>query len=157
MKKFVWSIVLSVFLASPLFLVSMAQAAGNDNTDPNAPLKKVMAPLKELEKIKKMNNDLSIKHFTELIQKNPKEAMNYAKRGKAYSGNKDYEKAMEDFQTAISLDSKLSEPYVGRAVVYLMKKDYDHCWEDVHKAESLGGKFWPSFMEALKAGSGRDK
>jgi len=157
MKKFDWLVILSAFFILPFFLVSMAQAAGQDNTDPNAPLKKVMGPLAELEKIKKINNDLAIKHFTELIQKNPKEALNYSKRGKAYSGNKDYEKAVEDYEKAMSLDPKLSDPYIGRAVVRLMKKDYDPCWEDVHKAESLGGKFWPSFMDALKAGSGRDK
>ena len=114
-------------------------------------------PNEELRKVQKLNNDQSIIFFTGQIKKTPKDAALYAKRGKAYSGNKDYAKALADYNKAVQLDAKIADAYVGRAVIHLMKKDYDKCWKDVHQAESLGGKFWPAFWEALKAGSGRDK
>ncbi len=157
MKKIDGKLVLSVLFISQFFLIPLSQAGTQPSPDPNASLRKATSPLTDFEKVKKINNELAIKHFTGLIEKNPKEALNYAKRGKAYSGNKDYEKAGKDYDTAIKLDPKLTEAYVGRAVVRLMEKDYNRCWEDVHKAESLGGQFWPSFTDALKAGSGRDK
>jgi tetratricopeptide (TPR) repeat protein len=159
MKKFGSRSILSAFFTFQFLFVPTGQAATQNNADPNASIRKAIHtdPLAELKKVQKINNDLAIKHFTDLIQKNPKETVNYARRGKAYSGNKDYEKAIKDYDQAILLDPKLAESYVGRAVVRLMEKNYDGCWEDVHKAESLNGKFWPSFMEALKSGSGRDK
>ena len=137
-------------------------AESTSTTDPNAAVRKLMAngqdpALAEFEKIKKLNNDASIRNFTAMIKKNPKDANAYAKRGKAYSGNKDYAKAMADYDKAVQLDPKIADAYVGRAVVYLMKKDYDKSWENVHKAEALGGKFWPAFTDALKTSSGRNK
>lgn len=130
--------------------------------DPNVEIRKLLSShtnsaLEDFEKVKRSMNDANIKHFTEVLAKKPKDAHAYAMRGKAYSGNKQYDKALEDFGKALEIDPKIKDAYVGRAVVYLMKKDFDNCWVDVHQAESLGGEFWPSFKEALKAGSGRDK
>ncbi len=113
--------------------------------------------IKEFERIQKLNNDANIVHFTSVLAKNPKDAGSYAKRGKAYSANKEYDKAMIDYSKAIELDPKQVDAYVGRAVCYLMKKDYDKCWSDVHKAEALDGKFWPAFMDSLKKESKREK
>ena len=137
-------------------------AESKTNADPNAGVRKLMSngqnpALAEFEKVKKLNNDAAIRQFTSALQKNPKDASAYAKRGKAYSGNKDYDKAMADYGKAIALDPKSADAYVGQAVIYLMKKDFDKSWENVHKAEAFGGKFWPSFMDALKSGSKRDK
>ena len=140
MKKHAW-----VFALVSLFvsLNALAIAANDPNT--------------ELQKIQKLNNDQAILFFTDQIKKNPKDAVAYAKRGKAYGANKDYNQALIDYDKALKLDPKLADPYVGRAVAYLMKKDYDKSWENVHKAESLGGKFWPAFTNALKESSGREK
>ena len=157
--------VLSIFLPVVLILgVSTAGLAASDQKpqDPNAAVRKTalsdpLATLKEVEKVQRTNSQLAIQHFTGLIQKDPKDALSYARRGKAYSGLKDYEKATADLDKAISLDPKLPDAYVGRAVVRYVKKDYDGSWQDVHQAESLGGQFWPSFMEALKASSKREK
>ncbi len=113
--------------------------------------------IKEFEKIQKLNNDANIVHYTSVLAKNPKDAAAYAKRGKAYSANKEYNKAMVDYNKAIELDAKQANAYVGRAVCYLMNKDYDKCWKDVHKAESMGEKFWPAFTDLLKKESKREK
>lgn len=137
-----------------------ALAADTPRTgDPNAALRKTSAPknpLAELEKVQKVNNELAVQHFTEAIRKNAKDADAYAKRAKAYSGLKDYVRAMQDYDKAVELDPNLASGYVGRAVARYMMKDYDGSWADVHKAETLGGQFWPSFMDALKASSGKD-
>lgn len=157
MKKFGRWVILSVCIVHPFFSVPMSQAAAQNDPDPNASIRKAADPLAEFEKVKKINNDLAIQHFTGLIEANPKEADNYVKRGKAFSGNREFDKAENDYNKAIKLDPKLAEAYVGRAVLRLLTKEYGRCWEDVHKAESLGGEFWPSFMDALKKGSGRGK
>ncbi len=147
-----------------LSFIPAAQAADSATTNTSAPkapktnpLPANTDPLATLRQVEKINNDQAIKFFGEKIAKNPKDALSYARRGKAYSGNKDYEHALPDYDKAIELDPKLTDAYVGRAVIRLVNKEYDKCWEDVHKAESLGGQFWPSFMEALKEGSKRDK
>jgi tetratricopeptide (TPR) repeat protein len=113
--------------------------------------------LAEFEKVKKINNQLAIDHYTGMLKKNPKDAETYAKRGKAYAALRDYASATKDYNKAIELDPKTTEAYVGRAVSRYMEKNYDGSWEDVHKAESLGGEFWPAFMDGLKANSKRDK
>jgi tetratricopeptide (TPR) repeat protein len=113
--------------------------------------------IKEFEHIQKLNNDANIVHYTSVLAKKPKDAATYAKRGKAYSANKLYDKALADYSKAIELDPKQADAYVGRAVCYLMNKDFDKCWNDVHKAESMGEKFWPAFMDSLKKESKREK
>jgi tetratricopeptide (TPR) repeat protein len=151
----------SLFLtASLLFPASLF--AAEKSMDPNAAVRKSavsdpLATLREVEKVQRTNNEISVKHFTAEIQKNAKNAVAYSRRGKAYSGLKDYDKAAADYEKAIELDPKLADAYVGRAVLRYVRKDYEGSWSDVHKAEELGGQFWPSFMEALKASSGRDK
>ena len=147
----------------PSMAVKKASAPASD---PSAALRKLAPPapptgansaLAQLEKVNRLNNDMAIKYFTDILQKNPKDASAYSKRGKAYSGNKEYDKAIGDYGMVIQLDPKAAEAYTGRAVAYFFKNDYDKSWEDVHKAEELGGQFWPSFKEALKSSSKRDK
>lgn len=151
---------LSAFvLLSPFSALSLFAADTPNTGDPNAKLRKLAAPknpLAELEKVQKINNELAVQHFSEKIRKNAKDGDAYSKRAKAHAGLKDYEKALQDYDKAVELDPNLASAYVGRAVARYMKKDYDGSWADVHKAESLGGQFWPSFMDALKASSGRN-
>lgn len=146
----------------PLFLfLSLGMTVHSAaSEDPNAAARRAVNPLgssavADVERVQKTNNEIAITHFTKLIQKNPKDAVPYAHRGKAYSGLKRYPEAMADYEKAIELDPKLPGAYVGRAVVRYTQEDYDGSWEDVHKAESLGGEFWPAFLEALKERSGR--
>ena len=129
-----------------ILLVLAVSAAWALNEDP---------ALVEFERVKKINNDLAITHFTAVLKKDPKDTQAYLKRGKAYKDNRDYERALPDLDKALSLDPKLTDAYVGRAVCHLMRSETDKAWEDVHKAEALGGQFWPAFMDALKEKSGR--
>lgn len=148
-----------VFVLGLFFISTTVFAAETD--DPNAALRKMRQVttgvdpiLADLQKIQKLNNDQAILFFTGKINKNPKDAVAYAKRGKAYSANKDYKQALIDYNKALEFDPKLADIYVGLAVIYLMQKEYDKCWQEVRKAEALGAKFWPAFTEALEKGSG---
>ena len=152
---------LGVFACALLWSASTL-AADKYNTDPNAAARKAINPLgssalADVEHVQRTNNQLAVDHFTKLIQKDAKDASSYARRGKAYAGLKQYEKAMVDYNKAVELDPKLAEAYVGRAVARFIQKDYDGSWQDVHQAEALGGEFWPSFKEALKVNSGRNE
>ena len=143
------------------FMITGAFAA-QLTTDPNAAIRKLTSKgqdtaLAEFERIQRLNNEAAITYWNSVLQKNPKDANAYAKRGKALGANKDYDKALIDYNRAIELDPKTADAYVGRAVARFFKGDYAKSWEDVHQAEGLGGKFWPSFMDALKVKSGRDK
>lgn len=152
--------VVSTFLSASFLFSLPSFAADNRSGDPNAAIRKMTVgntALAEFEKVKKINNELAIDHYTGLLKKNPKDALTYAKRGKAYAALRDYKSAAKDYDRAIALDPKTADAYVGRAVARYMEKDYKGSWEDVHKAESLGGEFWPAFMDGLKASSGRDK
>ncbi len=151
-----------VFALGLFFIGSHVFAA--ETGDPNAALRKmrqttasVDSTLADFQKVQKLNNDQAVRFFTSQINKSPKDAVAYARRGKAYAANKDYQQALTDYNKALQFDPKLADIYVGRAVIYLMQKEYDKSWQDVHKAESLGAKFWPTFTEALKKGSGREK
>ena len=162
MKKTVSLSILFLLACSLVSLPAQATTTTTSTADPNAEIRRITqkgqdSALADLEKIRKINNDAAIRHFGDILKKDPKSADAYAKRGKAYSGNRDYVAALADYEKAIELNPKLPDAYIGRAVISLTKKDYDKCWKDVHQAESLGGQFWPSFMDALKTSSGRDK
>ena len=173
MRRFQPIILSSVLVLSITFGQPNAAWGKNDTSDPNAAIRKLQsvprapkAPtgppevpgakaLSDLEALQKKNNQLSVMHFTQLIQKNAKDSAAYTERGKAYSGLRDYEKAVSDLNKAIKLNPKQTEAYSNRAVVRFMKEDYAGSWEDVHKVQALGGKMWPSFLEALQSSSDR--
>ena len=161
MSAFKSAVILSAFLTA-LFLQVPASWAAENNSDPNASIRKSVNPLAssalaDVERVQKTNNTLAVEHFTKLIAKDPKDALSYSRRGKAYAGLKKHEEAMKDYDQAVRLKPDLAEAYVNRAVARFVLKDYDKSWEDVHKARSLGGEFWPSFEEGLKTASGRNE
>ncbi len=172
MRRFRVTLFLSALIFSFLCAHSFTALAKTDTSDPNAAARKLKGPpkappgppqipgvkaLADLEAIQKKNNELSVMHFTQMLQKNPKDSTAYLGRGKAYSGLRNYDKASIDLSKAIELDPGKIEAYANRAVVRFMKKDYEGSWQDTHKVEGLGGTMWPSFLEALKASSGQKK
>lgn len=84
---------------------------------------------------------------TRELEKNPKDAEAYYKRGKAFHMIKQYEKAISDFDKAIELNSKFARAYEGRADVYsnlairdlnkIDKTKIDKANADLKKAEDL--------------------
>jgi tetratricopeptide (TPR) repeat protein len=148
--------ILAVLFA--IFACFSENAHSANDADPNAAIRKSIHPsargasdvLADIQKLQKRNNELSVEHFTKQIQADPKDAASYARRAKAYSGLKDYDKAYEDAEKAIALDPKLAEAYQTRAVIHFVRGNYPASWEDVRQVEANGAQMWPSFMEALK-------
>lgn len=165
-RKHIFTALAISFMCAQSFTVF----AKTDLANPNAATKKTQGPpkvpagppeipggkaLADLQSAQKRNNEMSVIHFTQNIQKDGKDSSAYANRGKAYSGLHDYDKALADFNKALELDPKQVEAYKGRAVVKYMKKDYAGSWEDVRQVEALGDAMWPAFLEALKTSSGK--
>lgn len=68
----------------------------------------------------------------------------YYLRGGAFRDDKQYDKAIEDFTKAISLDPTYAMAYIERAGVYLEKREYGQAIEDARRGISLN----PDFVEA---------
>jgi len=166
-QNFLFTVLASIIAFTHPFTAS----AKTNQSDPNEAIKKAQGPpkapagppevpgvkaLADLQAAQKRNSEMAVMHFTQKIQADAKDSASYANRGKAYSGLRDYDKASADFNKALELDPKQVEAYKGRAVVKYMKKDYAGSWEDVHQVEALGGAMWPSFLDALKASSGKN-
>jgi cytochrome c-type biogenesis protein CcmH/NrfG len=152
-------IVSGAFLPSLLLLPPGAGAA-EQTSDPNAGVRKAdpgQRALAELERVQKMNQEAAVVQYSSRIKQDPGDTEAYVKRGKAYSGLRNYPAARKDYDEAIRLDPKRADAYAGRALLRFLEKDYDGSWKDVHKAQSLGGEVRPPFLEALKKMSGRDK
>jgi tetratricopeptide (TPR) repeat protein len=80
--------------------------------------------------------DKAVDHFTEVIKDNPDLAENYNRRAEAYYLKKDYDRAIADYDKAISLTPGNHAIYCNnRSRSYIGKKDYDRAIKD--STESL--------------------
>lgn len=66
-----------------------------------------------------------------------KEAQEWFEKGNAYGGNKDFDKAIEAYGKAISLNPKYSEAYFIRGYVYADKEQYEAAIRDYSKVIEL--------------------
>lgn len=109
------------------------------------------------QRITRLNNEAVVHETTIAIQKDPKNAAAYARRGAAYASLSNFEKAQLDYDKALELNPNLGETYAKRAVSHYMNGDYDKSWADVRAAQRLKAEIFPEFLTALKAASKRDK
>jgi len=65
-------------------------------------------------------------------------------KGNEYLMNEEFQKAIEEFDKAIKIDSNYAEPYNGKGVAYRNLSEYHKAIEDYTKAIEL----YPSFFEA---------
>jgi lipoprotein NlpI len=68
------------------------------------------------------------------------QAVNYGNRGKAYLDKGDNDRAIADFNQAISIDPKNPVPFNNRGVAYRKKGDNDRAIADYNQAISLNPK-----------------
>jgi tetratricopeptide (TPR) repeat protein len=71
------------------------------------------------------------------IQRNPKDALAYAKRGSAYAAKGDFDHAIADFDTAVRFDPTEVQAISGRATAYQDKGQYDLSLKDYDKLVRL--------------------
>jgi Flp pilus assembly protein TadD len=65
---------------------------------------------------------------------NPADAESYSERGSEYLANREWDKAIADFNEAIRLDPEGSSGYYSRGLCYEAKGDYDRAIEDFNEA-----------------------
>lgn len=95
-----------------------------------------------------MNNSKAIDEYTISIKNIPDKSYFYYVRGKSYLNNKQYDKAILDFNEAISLDSNKYEYYYGeRALAYRKLKNYDMAVKDAKKALEINDNYYLAYNE----------
>jgi tetratricopeptide (TPR) repeat protein len=65
---------------------------------------------------------------------NPTDANSYGERGSEYLGNREWDKAMADFNEVIRLDPEGTGGYHGRGLCYNAKGDYDRAIADFNES-----------------------
>jgi len=78
-----------------------------------------------------------VKNATRAIEKNPKDARAYARRGFAWYYIEKYELAIKDLDKAVELNPNYEYAYVIRGMVYNMIEDYEQAMKDFSKAIEL--------------------
>ena len=86
------------------------------------------------------DHHVAIKGCSEIIRRDPKDAIAYYLRGNALAKNGDLGQAIADFSKAIALNPIFAPPYDGRAAAYVAKGDYTRAVADVTKAGELTPK-----------------
>ncbi|MGV8120082.1 MAG: tetratricopeptide repeat protein [Candidatus Xenobiia bacterium LiM19] len=77
------------------------------------------------------------------------QAYAYQLRGNAYRCKREYDKAIEDYNTAIKLMPDFANTYYNRGFAYFHIDEYQKSWEDIQKAESMGCEIDKKFLKAL--------
>jgi tetratricopeptide (TPR) repeat protein len=85
------------------------------------------------------------------IALDPKEANTYFDRGEAYYYASNYDKAIADFNQAITLNPTFVGAYLERGVVYRAKKDYTHAIDDYTQTIQLDPKNAPAYNNRCMA------
>jgi tetratricopeptide (TPR) repeat protein len=74
--------------------------------------------------------DQAVAHFTEMVDRNPKDAHAFTARGVVLASRNDSDKALADLNKAIQLDPKATLAYYHRANIAYGKRQYDKALED---------------------------
>ena len=83
-------------------------------------------------------HSIAIEHFEQVLDWDENNQEAYLNLGRVYMGKKDYEKAMESYNQAITIDDKYGEAYRSRAQLHFLLGDRDATCKDYIMAEDLG-------------------
>ena len=72
-------------------------------------------------------------------------AIAHNNRGNAYSTQRDYDRAIKDYDLAITLNPNYAKPYNNRGVAYQKKGDYDRAIKDFDEAIKLSPNYGHAF------------
>lgn len=89
------------------------------------------------EDCNKGSGEAHIAGCTQLIEKNPEDAMAYVFRGVAYSEKGDQDRAIADLSKAIEIDPEKADFYHDRGTAYWRKGDADRAIADLNQAITL--------------------
>lgn len=79
------------------------------------------------------NNNDALQYFSSAIDTNPNDELGYINRAKVYAFQKNFEFAIKDVTSAISLVPKQPDYYYERAIYYYSNKDYEKAKVDMNK------------------------
>jgi tetratricopeptide (TPR) repeat protein len=65
-------------------------------------------------------------------------AVKYINRGAEWKMKRDNDRALKDYNTAISLDGKFADAFYDRCIIYNLKEDFDRALVDCNQAVKLG-------------------
>jgi tetratricopeptide (TPR) repeat protein len=82
----------------------------------------------------------AIRGCSEIIRKDPKDAIAYYMRGTALAKNGDVGQAISDFSKSIALNPRFAPAYSGRAAAYISKGDAARAAVDTAKAGELAAR-----------------
>ncbi len=88
--------------------------------------------------------DLAVNDYNKAIELNPKDALSYLNRGRAFSNKKSYDLAVVDLDKTIELNPKDSTAYFLRADLYEKKSNTQQAIGDYQKAVELDAKNEPA-------------
>jgi tetratricopeptide (TPR) repeat protein len=83
---------------------------------------------------------VSVTAADQVIRLDPKSAIAYERRGEAYFGNGDYDRAIADFDQVIRLDPNYAIAYFERGVAFHKKGNYDRAIEDFNAVKRVPSK-----------------
>jgi tetratricopeptide (TPR) repeat protein len=78
--------------------------------------------------------ETALKHFSQAIKDNPKDALSYMMRADVYSELQDYKSAIADYTAVIKLTPDDAAAYNNRATVYGQSGDLKNAEKDARKA-----------------------
>jgi tetratricopeptide (TPR) repeat protein len=81
--------------------------------------------------------DDGVAHFTKLIQENPNDSGQYARRSKAHELKGDIDAALKDYDEAIRISPTSSSWWNNRANLYQKKRDADRALQDYNRSIEL--------------------
>jgi Tfp pilus assembly protein PilF/TolB-like protein len=87
------------------------------------------------------NPDDRIRWLTEAIRHDPKYVYAYNNRGNAYSDKGRYDRAIQDYDKALSLDPEHTTSYRNRGIVYQKRGLYDRAIQDYERAIRLDPRY----------------
>jgi tetratricopeptide (TPR) repeat protein len=90
---------------------------------------------------------------TEAIRLDPKYAPAHISRGNVWTDQKEYDKAIADYNEGVRLDPKQAAFYVNRVFAWSGKKEYDQAIADCNQAIKLDPKFILAYNSRGKAWS----
>lgn len=106
----------------------------------------------------------ALKFFNKAILQDPKYYSAYCHRGFAYSGIKNFTRALKDYDVAIALDSNKPQAYFYRAEVYLKLtlknieekkfKNAAQCYHDMQQDLIMAKKLSNSALSELNQSQG---
>ncbi len=98
-----------------------------------------------------VQNDVNklMKESDSAINNNPRDIQPYIQRGLCYLGLEEYDKAIADFTSVVTIQPLYTMGYTFRAGVYLVQKEYQKALDDYDKSISLDDQKSPMISGGL--------